>query len=144
MSGRVVGYAPGVYDLFHIGHLNLLRHARQFCDYLIAGVLTDEMAQYGKGMVPTVPLEERLEIVANIRLVDEAVAEDLPEKLAMWEKLRFDVVIKGDDWKGTERGVKLERDFAPFGVRVAYVPYTKRTSSSLLRQVLQQGLDARA
>ena len=144
MGGRRVGYAPGVYDLFHIGHVNVLRNARQFCDHLIAGVLTDELAERAKGTWPVVPLEERLEIVRSIRFVDEAVAEDVPHKLEMWERLRFDVIIKGDDWRGTERGTRLERDFARVGVEVAYVPYTQRTSSTLLRQVLSRELEEMA
>ena len=143
MDSRVVGYAPGVYDLFHIGHLNVLRNSRQFCDHLIAGVLTDEMAQRGKGTIPIVPEDERLEIVAGIRFVDEAVAENVPHKMEMWERLRFNVVIKGDDWKGTDRGDKLEFDFAKVGVDVAYVPYTTRTSSTLLRQALHREIDSR-
>jgi glycerol-3-phosphate cytidylyltransferase len=138
MGGRRVGYAPGVYDLFHVGHLNVLRNARQFCDHLIAGVLTDELACRAKGAWPVVPLAERLDIVSSIRFVDEAVAEDLPHKLEMWERLRFDVVIKGDDWKDTPRGALLEADLGSVGVEVAYVPYTIRTSSTLLRQALER------
>lgn len=138
--GRV-GYAPGVYDLFHIGHLNMLRNAATFCDHLIAGVVSDEVAQRAKGNRPVVPLEERLEIVRGIRWVDEAVAEDVPHKLEMWERLHFDVIIKGDDWKGTDKGDKLEADFAVHGVEVAYVPYTQRTSSSMLRRILERELE---
>jgi glycerol-3-phosphate cytidylyltransferase len=137
MGGRV-GYAPGVYDLFHVGHLNMLRNARRFCDRLVAGVLTDEMAARAKGPAPIVPLEERLDIVGSIRYVDEAVAEDVPHKLQMWERLRFDVIIKGDDWKGTPRGDRLEADLAQVGVAVAYVPYTVRTSSTMLRRALRE------
>ena len=140
-SPQSIGYAPGVYDLFHIGHLNVLRNSRQFCDQLIAGVLTDEMAQRGKGIIPIVPEDERLEIVGSIKYVDQAVAEDVPHKMEMWERLRFDVVIKGDDWKGTDRGDKLESDFAAVGVKVAYLPYTQHTSSTVLRQVLRRELD---
>jgi glycerol-3-phosphate cytidylyltransferase len=142
MQGRKVGYAPGVYDLFHIGHLNVLRNSRQFCDHLIAGVVSDDLAQRVKGLRPVVPLEERLEIVQAIRFVDEAVVEDLPHKLEMWERLRFDVIIKGDDWKGTDKGDKLEADFAAVGVEVAYLPYTQRTSSTMLRRMLERELDA--
>lgn len=138
MGGRRLGYVPGVYDLFHVGHLNVLRNARQFCDHLIAGVLTDELAYRVKGAWPVVPLAERLDIVSSIRFVDEAVAEDLAHKLQMWERLRFDVVIKGDDWKDTPRGVRLEADLGSVGVEVAYVPYTIRTSSTLLRQALER------
>jgi len=138
-----IGYAPGIYDLFHIGHLNIFREARQFCDHLIVGVLSDEMAQRTKGIVPVIPLEERLDIVSAIRFVDEAVVEDVPHKLEMWERLKFDVIIKGDDWRGTDKGDKLESDFAKVGVDVAYLPYTPRTSSTVLRQVLQTVLDNR-
>ncbi len=141
MQGRKVGYAPGVYDLFHIGHLNVLRNSRQFCDHLIAGVVSDDLAQRVKGLRPVVPLEERLEIEEAIRFVDEAVVEDLPHKLEMWERLRFDVIIKGDDWKGTDKGDKLEADFAAVGVEVAYLPYTQRTSSTMLRRMLERELD---
>ncbi len=141
MAERRVGYAPGVYDLFHVGHLNVLRNSREFCDYLIAGVVSDEMAQRNKGNRPVVPVEERLEIVSGIRYVDEAVIEDVPHKLEMWERLRFDVIIKGDDWKGTDKGDKLESDFGAVGVDVAYLPYTKRTSSTMLRRLLERELD---
>jgi len=132
----VVGYVPGVYDMFHVGHLNILRNARLACDHLIAGVVSDERAAIAKGKEPVVPATERLEIVRNIRFVDEAVLEDLPSKLAMWERLHFDVIIKGDDWRGTPRGEKLEQDMATVGVRVVYLPYTVHTSSTMLRQVL--------
>lgn len=138
-----VGYAPGIYDLFHIGHLNIFRASRQFCDHLVVGVLSDEMAQRTKGIVPVIPLEERLDIVGSIRYVDEAVVEDVPHKLEMWERLRFDVIIKGDDWRGTDKGDKLESDFAAVGVEVAYLPYTPRTSSTVLRQVLQTVLETK-
>jgi glycerol-3-phosphate cytidylyltransferase len=124
--------------MFHVGHLNILRNSRLACDHLIAGVVSDEMAEYAKGKVPVIPLAERLEIVRNVRFVDEAVEEDVPSKLEMWERLRFDVIIKGDDWRGTERGNKLERDFAAVGVEVFYLPYTVHTSSTMLRQALHR------
>lgn len=133
-----VGYAPGVYDLFHIGHLNILRHAKSHCDHLIAGVVSDEMATLTKGVMPVVPLEERLEIVRHIRLVDQAVAEVVPDKLDTWRSVRFDVIFKGDDWRGTPKGDKLEADFAPLGVEVVYFPYTAHTSSTALRMALDR------
>jgi glycerol-3-phosphate cytidylyltransferase len=141
MAGRRIAYAPGVYDLFHIGHLNVLRNAKERCDHLIAGVVTDELALRVKGLEPIVPLDERLAIVGSIRYVDEAVAEDLPHKREMWERLRFNAIIKGDDWQGTDRGDKLEADFAEVGVEVIYVPYTMQTSSTMLRRVLQREID---
>lgn len=137
MTENRVGYVPGVFDMFHVGHLNILRNARLACDFLIAGVVSDERASTAKGKVPVVPLAERLEIVQGIRYVDEAVVEDVPEKLDMWRRLHFDVIIKGDDWRGTHKGEKLERDFASVGVEVVYLPYTVHTSSTMLRQVLQ-------
>ena len=143
MAAPRIGYAPGVYDLFHVGHLNIFRHGREFCDHLIAGVISDEMAQRSKGGLPVVPLAERLDIVSSIRFVDDAVVEDVPHKLEMWERLKFDVIIKGDDWRGTDKGDKLEADFASVGVEVAYLPYTQRTSSTMLREALQAVLDAR-
>jgi glycerol-3-phosphate cytidylyltransferase len=140
----IVGYAPGVYDLFHIGHLNVLARAKGLCDHLIAGVVSDEMATRAKGRAPVVPLEERLEIVRSIRHVDEAVAEVLPEKIDTWRQVGFDVIFKGDDWKGTPKGDKLERDFGAVGVRVVYLPYTVHTSSTQLRRALDALLvDAR-
>ncbi len=134
-TGRV-GYVPGAFDMFHVGHLNILRNARLVCDYLIAGVVSDDLVAKVKGKPPIVPLAERLEIVRGIRYVDEAVEEDVPEKLQMWERLHFDVIIKGDDWRGTPKGDKLERDFGAVGVEVAYLPYTAHTSSTALRKVL--------
>lgn len=139
-SSPRVGYVPGVFDMFHVGHLNILRNARLACDVLIAGVVSDERALASKGQTPVVPVAERLEIVRNIRFVDDAVVEDVTEKLDMWRRLNFDVIIKGDDWRGTPRGDKLEADFALVGVDVVYLPYTMHTSSTLLRQVLHTRL----
>jgi glycerol-3-phosphate cytidylyltransferase len=131
------GYVPGVYDMFHIGHLNVLRNARLHCDRLVAGVVSDEMAERAKGRRPVVPLVERLEILGSIRYVDEVVAETVPDKIQMWEQLRFDVLIKGDDWRGTPKGDALEQAMASVGVEVAYLPYTAHTSSTLLRRLLE-------
>lgn len=136
MVSHRVGYAPGVYDLFHVGHLNLLRHARGHCDHLIAGVVSDEMAELAKGRRPVVPLVERLEIVRSVRYVDEAFVETVPDKLRTWRQVGFDVLFKGDDWRGTDKGLRLERDFASVGVDVVYFPYTVHTSSTQLRKAL--------
>jgi glycerol-3-phosphate cytidylyltransferase len=133
---KIVGYAPGAYDMFHVGHLNILRQAKQHCDYLIAGVVSDEMCLLTKGKTPVVPLAERMEIVSHISFVDEVVAEVVPDKVETWRSVQFDVIFKGDDWRGTAKGVKLERDFAALGVEVVYFPYTIHTSSTLLRQAL--------
>lgn len=131
-----VGYAPGAFDLFHIGHLNVLRHAKAHCDRLVAGVVADEVLEVTKGRRPVIPLAERVEIVSHIDLVDDVFVETQPDKLLTWEQVRFDVIFKGDDWRGTPKGDKLERDFATVGVEVVYFPYTVHTSSTLLRRAL--------
>jgi len=133
---RRIGYAAGAYDLFHVGHLNILRHARSQCDHLIAGVVSDEMLELTKGRRPVVPMSERLEIVEHISFVDQVHAETLPDKLDTWREVGFDVFFKGDDWRGTARGEELERRFAAVGVEVVYFPYTVHTSSTALRRAL--------
>jgi glycerol-3-phosphate cytidylyltransferase len=132
-----IGYAPGAFDLFHIGHLNLLQQARNNCDHLIAGVVSDDILLIKKGITPVIPLAERLEIVRSVRFVDEAIAETELDRLEVWRKIKFDVLFKGDDWRGTEAGERLERDFAAVGVKVIYFPYTINTSSTCLRQALE-------
>ncbi len=132
----VVGYAPGAYDLFHIGHLNVLRHAADNCDRLVAGVVSDEMLLLTKGRAPVVPLAERMEIVRSLRCVDAVHAEVVPDKIDTWRQVGFDVIFKGDDWRGTAKGDKLEQDFAAVGVEVRYFPYTMHTSSTMLRKAL--------
>ncbi|WP_029290044.1 adenylyltransferase/cytidyltransferase family protein [Cellulomonas sp. HZM] len=133
---QLVGYAPGAYDLFHVGHLNILRHAKQHCDTLVAGVVADEVLEVTKGRRPVVPLQERMEIVSHISYVDRVHAEVLLDKLDTWSELRFDVFFKGDDWRGTAKGRDLERRFAEVGVEVVYFPYTLHTSSTQLRRAL--------
>jgi glycerol-3-phosphate cytidylyltransferase len=133
---RIVGYAPGAYDLFHVGHLNILKHAKRRCDYLIAGVVADDVLELTKGRRPIVPLAERMEIVRHISYVDEVVAEVVPDKVETWRSVGFDVIFKGDDWRGTPKGDRLERDFAAVGVEVIYFPYTMHTSSTALRRAL--------
>lgn len=142
-----IGYAAGGFDLFHIGHLNLLKHAKAECDYLIAGVVSDEMLRLTKGVDPVIPLAERLEIVQHISYVDEARPETVPDKLDTWREIRFTHFFKGDDWRGTEKGERLEREFAQVGVEIVYFPYTMSTSSTRLRAALDsltaQGADRR-
>ncbi|MDR6906567.1 glycerol-3-phosphate cytidylyltransferase [Agromyces sp. 3263] len=135
-EGARIGYAGGAFDLFHIGHLNILKHARSACDYLVAGVVADEALVATRGHGPIVPLSERLEIVRHISFVDEAYPETAVDKLETWNEVRFDIYFKGDDWKGTRRGRDLERAFAKVGVEVVYFPYTVTTSSTILRRAL--------
>ncbi|GLZ04915.1 cytidyltransferase [Actinomadura sp. NBRC 104412] len=138
-TGRgITGYVPGAFDMFHIGHLNILRRARLECDHLIAGVVTDEVLERVKGRPPIVPLAERLAIVGSMACVDEVVTDVSSDKVVMWERLRFDVLFKGDDWKGTEKGDRLEADLGARGVRVVYFPYTVHTSSTALRRLITE------
>ncbi|CAM02459.1 glycerol-3-phosphate cytidylyltransferase [Saccharopolyspora erythraea NRRL 2338] len=132
----IIGYAPGAYDMFHIGHLNILRQASQECDHLVAGVVTDSVVLRAKGKKPVIPFEERLEIVRNIRCVAEAVPDRYLDKFRMWKQLRYDVLFKGDDWRGTSRAQELESKLSAVGARVRYFPYTMHTSSTLLRRRL--------
>ncbi|MFJ8588907.1 adenylyltransferase/cytidyltransferase family protein [Streptomyces sp. NPDC093595] len=136
MKGERIGYAPGVFDLFHVGHLNILRRAREHCDRLVAGVCSDDLVVLLKGRPPVVPLTERLEIVRSIRYVDETYVATADDKIAVWNDVGFDVIFKGDDWLGTEVWNTLEARFAKIGVEVVYFPYTAHTSSTLLRQAL--------
>ncbi len=115
----------------------MLRRAKEHCEYLIAGVVADEVLIRHKGVTPVIPLTERIEIVRNVRFVDAAIPALTHDKVEIWKDLRFNVLIKGNDWQGTENGNKLERDFAALGVEIVYLPYTLSTSSSALRRALQ-------
>jgi glycerol-3-phosphate cytidylyltransferase len=130
-----VGYTTGVYDLFHIGHLNLLRKAKAQCDYLIVGVSTDDLVEY-KGKRSVIPFEERKAIVGAIRYVDEVVTQENMNKMEAWDKYHFDVMFVGDDWKGTDKWNKIESDLNAVGAEVVYFPYTKGTSSTLINETL--------
>lgn len=134
----VVGYVPGAWDMFHIGHLNILTRARGQVDWLVVGVVTDEALVTMKGRPPVITLEERIEIVRALRIVDDVVVDFSADKLEVWESVRFDVLFKGTDWQGTAKGHKLEADMATVGVRVHYFPYTANTSSTLLRAYISQ------
>ncbi len=131
----IIGYTTGVYDLFHIGHLNLLRKAKEQCDYLIVGVSTDELVGY-KGKRAVIPFEERKAIVGAIKYVDEVVTQENMNKMEAWEKYHFNVMFVGDDWKGTDKWNKIEAELATVGAKVVYFPYTKGTSSTLINETL--------
>lgn len=132
-----IGYAAGAFDLFHIGHLNLLRHAKRQCDFLIAGVVCDEMLREVKGCDPVIPTDERAEIVRHINVVDQVYVERFPDKMDAWQDLHFTHFFKGDDWRGTQKGILLEERFALVGVEVVYFPYTAHTSSTVLQKALK-------
>ena len=134
----IVGYTTGVFDLFHIGHLNLLRNARAMCDRLVVGVTADELMLNYKKKSPVIPFEERIEIVRNIKCVDVVVAQETMDKFEAWEKLRFDMMFVGDDWYKTEKWRDIESKFDNVGVRVIYFPYTKATSSTKINSILEE------
>lgn len=129
-----IGYTTGVYDMFHIGHLNLLKRAKEKCDYLIVGVSTDEFVREYKYKTPVIPFEERIAIVEAIRYVDKVVPQESMDKFAAWEKLHFNVIFHGDDWQGTDTWNEIEAKFVSVDVEVVYLPYTKHISSTKLRE----------
>lgn len=131
-----IGYTTGVYDLFHIGHLTMLRNAKALCDKLIVGVTTDEAVAY-KNKRAVIPFRERFEIVNSIDCVDVTIPQDNHDKFAAWERLRFDLMFVGDDWYGTDRWKQYEAQFKEVGVKIVYFPYTKGTSSTLINQTLE-------
>lgn len=131
-----VGYTTGVFDMFHIGHLNILRRAKEQSEYLIVGVSTDELVKEYKNKTPIIPFEERAEIVQSIDCVDRVIAQENRDKYEAWRELKFDVMFVGDDWKGKPLFMKVEEEFKKVGVDVVYFPYTKDTSSTILREKL--------
>ncbi|WP_421381815.1 adenylyltransferase/cytidyltransferase family protein [Bacillus salacetis] len=133
-----VGYATGVFDLFHVGHLNLLRRAKDQCEYLIIGVTTDELVEIRKNKTPVIPYNERVEIVSSIKYVDKVVPQENMDKFGAWENLKFDVVFVGDDWKGSPSWIKYEEEFNSVGVSVIYFPYTAGTSSTILTETIKK------
>lgn len=137
-----IGYTTGVFDLFHIGHLNLLRKAKELTEYLIVGVTTDEETFRIKNRKPIIPFEERIEIVKAIKYVDSAIPENDTDKLIAWDKLKFNCIFKGDDWKGTAKWNKYELEFTKRDVEVVYFNYTVGTSSTELREIIYKYLDS--
>jgi glycerol-3-phosphate cytidylyltransferase len=133
----VIGYTSGVYDLFHIGHLNLLRNAKGMCDKLIVGVTTDELVSY-KNKRAVIPHNERMEIVRAIKYVDAVIPQENMDKFEMWKKLKFDVMFVGDDWYASDKWEELEKQFKEVGVRIIFFPYTKGTSSTILNETLKK------
>ncbi len=131
----ITGYTSGVFDLFHIGHLNLLKNAKGLCDKLVVGVTTDELVSY-KNKTAVIPFAERMEIVRNIKFVDAVVPQSSMDKMDMWNRIKFDVMFVGDDWYATEKWKDFETQFNEVGVKIVYFPYTKGTSSTLINDIL--------
>ena len=127
-----IGYTTGVYDMFHVGHLRVIKRAKEMCEYLIVGVSTDELVQLYKNKTPIIPFENRMEIVAACRYVDEVVPQTTMDKLEAWKNLKFDVMFHGDEWKGTPLYNKYEEEFAKVGADIVYFTHTEGISSTLL------------
>ena len=132
----IIGYTTGVYDLFHIGHLNLLKNAKGLCDKLIVGVTTDELVQY-KGKKPVIPYVDRAEIVRSIKYVDAVVAQENMDKLTMCKKLKANILFVGDDWYQTEKWEQYEKEFNNVGIKIIYFPYTKGISTTQITKALK-------
>lgn len=132
----VIGYTTGVYDLFHVGHLNMLRNAKGLCDYLMVGVTTDEAVSY-KYKRAIIPFHERMEIVRSIRYVDAVIPQHNHDKFEAWQRLKFDVMFVGDDWYASDRWKQYEEQFKAVDVRIVYFPYTQGTSSTVINETLQ-------
>ena len=135
MKKNIIGYTSGVFDLFHIGHLNILKKARKNCDFLIVAVTKDNLVKY-KYKKAVIPFKERKSIIQSIKFVDKVVPQANMDKLSAWKKFKFNVMFVGDDWKGTEKWNEYEKQFKELGVKIMYFPYTKSTSSTLLNQTL--------
>ena len=133
----IVGYTAGVYDLFHVGHLNLLKNAKGMCDKLVVGVTTDDLVTY-KGKRALIPFEDRIEIVRSIKYVDAAIPQYDMDKLAACKKLGAEILFVGDDWYGTEKWKDYEKEFSENGIRIVYFPYTRGISSTKITQALHQ------
>ena len=132
----IIGYTTGVYDLFHVGHLNLFKNAKGMCDKLIVGVTVDELVQY-KGKNAMIPFDDRIELVRSCRYVDVAIPQYDMDKLRACKKLGATISFVGDDWYGTEKWKMYEDDFAKEGIKIVYFPYTKGVSSTKITKALK-------
>ncbi len=140
MKKYKIGYTAGVYDMFHVGHLNVIMNAKKYCEYLIVAVSTDEVVQKNKHTSPIIKFEDRARIVEAIRYVDEVVPQtDYDDKIGAAIKYGIDVMFVGDDWKGTEKWATIEKQLKTIDVDLVYLPYTSSISSTMLRERIKKG-----
>lgn len=135
------GYTSGVYDMLHIGHINIFKNAKKYCGYLLVAVSTDEVVEKNKNKKPIIPFKDRFEIVSSIKYVDEVVSQDnydIQGKIDAVKKYNIDVVFVGSDWKNTEKWDTLEKELKLIGCDVVYLPHTEGISSSLLREIIEK------
>lgn len=139
----IIGYTTGVFDLFHIGHLNLLKNAKGMCDKLVVGVTVDDLVLY-KGKKPMIPFEDRIEIVRSCKFVDAAIPQYDMDKLAVCKKLKANILFVGDDWYNTPKWQNYEKEFVEAGIKIIYFPYTRNISSTQISKALKAVRDSEA
>jgi len=141
MSKKVIGYTTGVFDMFHVGHLHLLKKAKNHCDYLIVGVSSDELVEKYKKKKPIIPFEHRVEIISSLSFVDEVLVQSHRDKIKSYHDINFDIMFVGDDWRGDPLFESVERELEKFGAKVEYFEYTKNVSSTKFTKILQEIYD---
>lgn len=134
-----VGYTTGTFDLFHVGHLNILEKAKENCEYLIVGVSTDELVKEYKGELPVISFEDRIRIIRALKCVDKAIPQRTMNKLDVLEDIQYDVLFHGDDWKNTEMYNEIEEKLAEKNISCVYFPYTKSISTQSIKEKVKQG-----
>ena len=137
MKKYKIGYTTGVFDMFHVGHLNILRQAKEQCEQLVVGVTTDELCKIRKGITPVVSEQDRMAIISSVRYVDRVIPQTDMDKKRIVKEINADVVFVGSDWKGTDAWNQYEKEFAELGCDVIYIDYTDRISSSILREKIK-------
>lgn len=133
-----IGYTSGVFDLFHIGHVKILNRSKSLCDKLIVGVSTDSLVKKYKKKKPIIPYSERVEVIKSNKFVDLVVPQNSLDKLKNWKKFKYDIMFVGDDWYANPKWKELDKKFKNFGVKIIYLPYTKRTSSTKITNILNK------
>ena len=139
---KVIGYTTGVFDMFHIGHLHLLKRAKEQCDHLIVGVSTDELVESYKNKKPIIPFKDRCEIIDALGIVDEVAVQYHRDKIKQFHEIKYDVMFVGDDWKGTPLFNEVEKELIQHNARVIYFEYTKNVSSTKFTEILQDIYDS--
>ncbi len=140
MKKYKTGITVGVFDMFHVGHLNLLERCKAQCDELIVAICDDDYVRNIKHKEPVIVQSDRVRLVEALKCVDRAVLVDYKrtdDKMLLWEELGFDVLFSGDDWKGSERYLKTEKEFKKIGVSIEYLPYTQGVSTTDIKEKIK-------
>ncbi len=135
----IIGYTTGVFDLFHIGHLNIIKKAKELCDFLVVGVSTDELVEHEKHKTPFIPFSERMQIVESVKYVDKVVPQYNKNKMEAWERIKFNRMFVGSDWQGSPQWQSYEEQFSKTGVEIIYLPHTEGISSTILEKRWKEG-----